>query len=683
LFEKTSHTPIVSGYFMRNLIYVILMAGLFLSFQMYAKPPALEVFAKHSSYNDMKISPTGKYIAFTFSEGTQVKLGIMERESMKPTASFEFGKNRHVRGFQWLNNERVGMTVQTVIGLYDGTNPDTKWAAGNADGSNRKILWDFEHKISRVSILTLLKDEPDYVLLSKWDWRDGGKVKPLRMNINTGAIERVVAGPFSARHSNPGVTNLFADLNEEIRFAIESDRGKDRFSVDDDSRYIHYKDSEGRWSKLSYPNKRAGPPIVRPYGISEDNRKFYFVSNHDQIKSDTLGLFEFDIITKKISLIYRNEDVDVGSPILGLSGGREGGLIGVRTEPGYPSEFYIESPENAEAIKMRKSLSAVFKNQKVGITSRTEDGNLYVVSVSSDRNPGQYYLFDKKDNKISLFAESKPEVNPTEMARVEPFTINARDGLKMYGLLTIPNNVIEKNLPTIIYPHGGPYGAADTWRWDRRAQMLASRGYLVIQLNFRGSGGFGEDFYDAGETEWGAKMQDDLTDVTLWAIKSGLTDPEKVCLHGASYGGYAAMNAVVKEPDLYRCSIPDAGIYEMKIQWDEADSFKRRHGNKLKENYMKQMIGGYQYVKERSPVYHVDKLKAALLIVHGGEDERTPIINAEVLEEHLRAAGKPYETLYKEEEGHGFSKVENRVELYQRMLDFLEKHIGPGAQPIN
>ena len=206
--------------------------------------------------------------------------------------------------------------------------------------------------------------------------------------------------------------------------------------------------------------------------------------------------------------------------------------------------------------------------------------------------------------------------------------------------------------------------------------MLASRGYLVLQLNFRGSGGYGNYFERAGYQEWGAKMQDDLTDATLWAIKQGLADPDRICIHGVSYGGYASMNAVVKEPDLYKCSIPDAGVYEMKVQWDEADSFKGRGGSDRKEWYMKRSIGGYDKVKERSPVYHVNKLKADLFIVHGGEDVRVPIINAEILEEKLQEADKDYIKLYKDEEGHGFSKPKNRVELYEKILDFLDKNIG-------
>jgi dipeptidyl aminopeptidase/acylaminoacyl peptidase len=674
---------------MKKLFYIFLTLFFLTSFQLYAKPPALEVFAKHPSYRDMKISPTGQYIAFSYADGDQVKLGVMDRKSMKPLSSFEFGENRHVVEFSWLNNERIGMTVQTIVGWLDGTNPDTKWAAGNADGTNRRILWDFQHSISSVEVLSLLKDEPDYVLLEEMDWRDGRKVKPIKVNINTGKRHRVDAGPRAARHSTPGITNLLVDTNEEIRFAFEFDRGEKVIDPSDDEGYIHYKGLSGKWNKLRYINSRNGAPTsINVAGVSADNTKFYFTSNHDQSDRDTLGLFEFDMLSKEITLLFRHEDVDVGTrkengDVGGFVYGEKNQLVGVFLEPGYPDYFFIDKPENRESISQLESLSHAFKTEHVSIRNSTWNNELYVVRVISDRNPGKFYIYDKPNNKLIHYADNKPEINPNEMARVEPFAIEARDGLKLYGQLTIPKNVEEKSLPMIVYPHGGPYDRADTWGWHRRTQMFASRGYLVMQLNFRGSGNYGRDFVAAGNQEWGRKMQDDLTDATKWAINSGLADPERICIHGVSYGGYASMNAVVREPDLYKCAIPDAGVYEMKIQWDEADSFKGWKGEERKENYMNRAIGGYDFVKERSPVYHVDKLKAALLIVHGGEDVRVPMINAEVLEKHLKDAGKPYETIYKEEEGHGFMKVENRVELYQRMLDFLEKHIGPGAQPIN
>jgi len=632
----------------------------------------LEVFAKQAKYTDMKISPTGKYLAFTYEEGTQIKLAILDRETNKPTASYEFGENRKVVQFTWLSDERISMTYQKIIGWLDGVKRRTHWAVANADGTNRRIIWD-DRNLGNLNMIDKLDDEPNFVLATKMSWQDGGKVKLFKVNIQNSKKSYEPDGPAAAKHTDPGIVGYATDSNGKVRFAVEFDRGADEILPDDDKIYFHYKKlSNNKWTKLSIPSIRDDRPEFDFIGTSYDNSKVYFTSIHDQKEAATSGIFQFDLNTKSMSLIYRHPDVDV---LAGVFGSKKQ-IIGYYLEPGYPEVRYIENDDNSADIKLHKSLSASFPGHFVGITSRTKDNKLMVLSVRSDQNPSDFYLFDGSKMKVTYIGSAKPEVKPKQMAKVEPFILSARDGLKMYGYLTIPNNVEQKNLPMVVYPHGGPYGAADNWRWDRRAQMLASRGYLVLQLNFRGSGGYGKDFEEAGHQEWGAKMQDDLTDATHWAINNGLADPNRICIHGVSYGGYAAMNAVVKEPDLYKCSIPDAGVYEMKVQWDEADSFRGYGGSKTKDWYMNLAIGGYDNNIERSPVYHVDKLKAALFLVHGKADVRVPIINAEILEEKLNKAGKDYIKLYKDEEGHGFTQTDNRVELYKAILKFLDENIG-------
>ncbi len=659
---------------MKRLIFLIFISILHLN--AFAEDIPLEVFAKHPKYKDMKVSPTGQYVAFTFDkpELNQVNLSVMERKSMKLISTFEFGEDRHIVNFIWLNNERIGMDVRKIIGWLDGVNSEPKWAAANADGTNRKILWDYQN--SGLEIISYLESDPEHVLIGKRHWSEKGRIRLRMLNIYTGRSKKTSGLPKEARHVTPGIINAEVDLEEEVRFAYERDNGSDEVSDKDDKVFLHYKDTTKNWKRLLLDTKRNQPSITL-LGVSADNQKFYFLSNHDQITSDSTGLFEFDFKSESTRLIFRHDDVDISGGIYAS----EGYLIGVRYNPGYPESFYIDSGKNKEEINYHKMLSGAFKGQVVSIRSRTSDKNIAMVSVRSDKNPGEFYFFDKEKNKLSYFASSKPEVINKKMARIEPFTMQARDGLKMYGLLTIPNNVEDKDLPMVVYPHGGPYGVSDSWRWDRRAQMLASRGYLVMQLNFRGSGGYGSDFRKAGHTEWGAKMQDDLTDATKWAIGVGIADPKRICIHGVSYGGYASMNAVVKEPDLYQCAIPDAGTYELELQWDKADSFSGRN-SKFREAYINQSIGGYQNVKERSPVYHLDKLKAKLLIVHGGEDKRVPIDNSYILEEKLKEKDISYETLYKDEEGHGFTQVENRVELYQKILSFLEENIGAGAKAL-
>nr|WP_301003853.1 prolyl oligopeptidase family serine peptidase [Arsukibacterium sp.] len=256
---------------------------------------------------------------------------------------------------------------------------------------------------------------------------------------------------------------------------------------------------------------------------------------------------------------------------------------------------------------------------------------------------------------------------------MQQISFTARDGKVIRGLLTLPDNA-GKNLPLIVNVHGGPFGPFDSWGYNSEVQYLANRGYAVLQINFRGSGGYGDDFQRAGRLQWGHAMQDDVTDGTLWAIEQGIADKERICIYGGSYGGYAALWGVIKEPDLYKCSVGYVGVYDMPLFFKGDGSDASRSGSI--EQYISSHVGvGDDYMRSISPVHHVDKIKAELFIVHGSRDVRVPIVHANNLKKALDEIGKPYEWLVKED-GHGFFKVDHRVELYSKMAEFFDKHIG-------
>ncbi|TDR20833.1 S9 family peptidase [Marinicella litoralis] len=626
-------------------------------------------FASNPKFLSMKISPDGKHLAFTYEDEGQFKLGIMNMKSKKGTYSFSMGPNREAAQYWWLNKNRVLIISQRITGWLDGKRAYPEMFSVNIDGKKRELMWDYQN--SSVSPISLLEKDDDHVLITKHHWSDNFSAKVQKLNINNGKMKFVDDTPEKHGGLKSRIRYVVVDNNDVPRAALEWDP-VDESDFDDDITYLHIKGLDGEWGLFKLPKLRQSIPTVYPIGFSLDNKKFFFGSNHDLDHEGTTGLFEFDLNTSKINLIFRNEDVDIGNSIRG----KDGEVIGVEYEAGYPAYHYIEDEVAQDEVNLHKQLRSSFKGQEVRISSYTKDRKLSTLYVYSDKNPGTYYLFDRKSMKIDLISSSRPNINPADMAAVEPFTMNARDGLKMYGQLTIPPQKELKNLPLVIFPHGGPYGVADGYGWDDRPQLFASRGYLVLQLNYRGSGGYGKDFEDAGETEWGEKMQNDLTDATLWAIEKGYADKDRVCIHGVSYGGYASMQAVVKEPDLYKCSIPDAGVYEIKLQWDKADSFKG--DPKAKKNYLDKAFGTHEdwsIINARSPALNVENVKAAILLVHGTEDVRVPIENAYFLEKKLEEAGKPYETIYRKD-GHGFQNTSFRKELYEKMLEFLDKHIG-------
>ncbi len=627
-----------------------------------SKPVPLKNFAQKSEFKNVKISPDGKHIAYTFEDGDRVKLGTMELATKKGIYAFDVGSEREIVQFEWVTKDRIYFVGANITGWLDGAEKDYRAYFANLDGKKREAI-----PMQYSSIASFLDDDPDHVLINNYSM-DGVKIH--KMNIHTLKTNYQAVEPKTVGGMNSTIRLISFDHNDEARLAYEFDPVELK-NYDDDVLYIHVRPPNGKWSSLKVNNQRNERPIFGDMGFNKSNDKFYFISNYDIPDMGTNGFFEYDFKTNKINLLFRHPDAD----IIGGAYGKNEELIGAMYEAGYPDYHYLDSEDVAEEVNFHKSIRASFPNESVSIGTYTDDKKTTTIFVRSDKNPGDFYIFDKTNNSVKFLASSRPLINPKEMAKVEPFTMQARDGMKMYGQMTIPNGKELKNLPMIIYPHGGPYGARDRWGWEARPQVFANNGYLVLQLNYRGSGGYGDGFEEAGYHKWGAEMQDDITDATLWAINQGYADKDRICIHGVSYGGYAAMQAVVKEPDLYKCSIPDAGTYELKYHMKSTDMFKGN--NKLRKWFFTRMLGESfeELNEERSPVYHIDKLKAKLLIVHGKEDVRVTIGNAEILEEKLKEKGIKYDTMYKKD-GHGFQKVPYRVELYEKMLKFLDKHIG-------
>ena len=640
----------------------ILITLLTLTFVAHSKPLPLEDFATKSKFKTFQISPDGKHVAYTYEDDNQVKMGTMNIETKKGIHSFEVGESRQVSTFRWLNNERLFFQTENITGWLDGAEKDPEGYFVDIDGKKRKYLK------STFRILSNLKDIEDEILVAKPSLNDG--IKLHKLDINTLKFNYLGGEPKTVGGMNSSIVGISVDHNDEPRIAFEYEPN-DLKNYDDDLIYIHVKTPKGEWQNLKVNNQRKDRPNFADLGFSKDNMKFYFLSNYDSPDKGTMGLMEYDFKTKAIKLIYRNSDTD----IIGGLYDPENILYGVRYEAGYPDYFYLEGETTQKEVDFHKSLRNSFPNSAIVTGRYTDDLAKTTLTVYSDKNPGDFYIFNRAKGQVNFLTSSMPHIKPEQMARVEPFTMTARDGLQMYGQMTIPNDTKLENLPMVVFPHGGPYGPRDNWGWDRRAQMLANNGYLVLQINFRGSGGYGSNFEEAGYGHWGTVMQDDITDATLWAINKGFAAKDRVCIHGVSYGGYASMQAVVKEPDLYKCSIPDAGTYELTYHMKSTDMFKGN--NKRREWFFKRMLGeNYEEVShDRSPVHHLENLKAKLLIVHGKEDVRVTIGNAEILEDKLKEKGINYETLYKKD-GHGFQKVSHRIELYKKMLKFLNKHIG-------
>jgi len=626
---------------------------------------AVEFFAAHSSYNNLIISPDGRHIAFTYEEdNNEVKLAIVTSDMKQITASFGFGANKHVIAPFWANNNRIVMRIVKSTGYLDGKKTRLYTVAANVDGGNRKRL--FDDGLSFFRIINTLKSDPNHIIVAKYHRNDRGKFSLQKLNINNGKLKFFEGIP--RVEINSRIVGVSLDLNEKLRFAFEINPGEDKYDPKDNKLTIHYKSVSG-WKKVSLPIQRNNPTF-NIIGFKKNNEKFYFLSNMDMPKNDTSGVFSFNLKTEQIKLEYRHKDVDVRWIIQGS----KGEAIGLVTFPDYPSQYYFD--ENSDEVKFNKNLHQAFKAQSIVIRSYTSDGTKAIVTVFSDKNPGEYFLLDKKTSKMRYLASRFPKINSKSMSTVEAFSFKTRDGIKIFGYLTLPKDQPDTNLPLIVLPHGGPFGVSDSWGFDREAQLFASRGYAVIQVNFRGSGGYGEDFMRSGYRKWGREMQDDVTDATLWAIKEGIADKNRICLYGGSYGGYAAIQGLVREPNLYKCGVGVAGVYSLPMMWDGESDGRKSRARRYSNIWLNDFIGKDQAeLKAYSPAFNVDKIKAAVFIIHGSNDVRVPISHAELLKTELDKIGKSYEWLVREE-GHGFSQVKNRIDQYNQVLAFFDKHIG-------
>ena len=325
---------------------------------------------------------------------------------------------------------------------------------------------------------------------------------------------------------------------------------------------------------------------------------------------------------------------------------------------------------------LQTRLEKALPGNQVQLAGRSRDRSRMLVWAGRENDPGVWYVYTPAARKLDLFFAEKPEIDPVQMAVPRVVSYQARDGVTISALLTLPLGRKPTGLPLILLPHGGPFGVNDQLEFDTETQFLANRGYAVLQPNYRGSGGRGDDFVKLGDGQIGRKMQDDLDDAMDWAVAQGIADPARVCMVGSSYGGYAALFAVIRNPERYRCAASFAGVTDWgaQLRYDR-NYFTREDGRKWK-----QQISGTQSgfsLDDVSPVKQIGRLTRPVLLVHGERDTRVPFKQYTTLKTAAGAAGKPLQLLTFPDEGHGFDKPANEAKWLDALETFLRKHNPP------
>lgn len=634
----------------------------------------IEDFVKLPDARDVQISPDGKHFSVIYRKGGEEMLAIVDINSRKPTGVFRVeGKHRAVDQVYWVNNNRVLYSVAEsyawnktkfnngeLIGVnIDGTQHDFIFGYRSGESSGSSRIKQKKADNGNQKILDLLPNDNEHILIAFYPWKTSIKgwvsnptTKPIlyKLNIFTGKKKKLGTLPLPYAH---GIT----DNKGQVRFAIGVDDKNDQVA-------FYRESNQDEWQKLAITNFEGTK--VTLLSFTPDNNSIYVAAN---VKSGTRALFRYNTQDKSVEKLFHNPEVDMSIFIRDFAEKR---IIAVGTDLALPEYFYLEK-ENRKN-RLHKKLMQAFKGNDVVLTSASDDGNIAVAYVYSDTNGGDYYLFNTKTLKADYLLSKYQHIEPNHMTKTQAIEFKARDGMTIRGYLT--NKASDKKQPMVVLPHGGPHGIRDYWGYDWEVQLLANRGYAVLQVNFRGSGGFGREFLEAGYGKWGTTMQDDITDATLAAIEQANIDESRICLFGASYGGYAALMGTIREPELYKCAVGSMGVYNLPMMFEEGDI----PGSKSGIAYLKKVIGeDIAEQKQRSPVYNVKKIKANLLLIHGSKDERAPIEQVESLKDALDDIDKGYEWLELPDEGHGYYDENNRYIVYKKVLDFLDKNIGKAS----
>ncbi|WP_233492758.1 S9 family peptidase [Xanthomonas oryzae] len=609
----------------------------------------------------IKISPDGDYFALTMPMEDRTVLGIVRRKDKAATARVTSGANSVVDDFWWAGNERVVVSMAQRFGSRDEPEAIGELHAIDADGKNGRLLaspYGTNPDINGAQLkmdldpatymLETLPDDQRNILVATIPFGGDPNVRVDKLDIQTGRRRTVATAPVRR-------ADFVTDRQGRIRFASGAD-------VTNASKLYYRDNDDAPWRLIN--DAASSKHREFPLGFSADGSLAYMRVEQD---TGTDVLAAWDPITSKSTPLLHDDTVDPYRILRDLDGITP---IGASYMSDRVRNRFFD--EKASTAKLYRSLEKAFDGNAVYITSATRDRRLVLVYVWSDRNNGDYYLFDTVNTHADRVFSRREWFPPDAVPASTQVSFTARDGLELHGYLTRPLHAeAGKPLPLIVMPHGGPFGIFDKCEFDDDTQLLAAAGYAVLRVNYRGSANYGRAFTVAGAKEWGGRMQDDLTDATRWAITQGMADAWRVCLYGASYGGYAALMGVAKEPGLYRCAAGYVGVYDLDMMARDTARYAR-----WAKNWTGDWLGARDTLAARSPVNLASQIKVPVFLAAGGKDERAPIEHTKRMERALNAAGVPVESLYFPDEGHGFYAEPHRRAYYTRLLAFLSKQLG-------
>ncbi|WP_394173801.1 alpha/beta hydrolase family protein [Thalassotalea litorea] len=611
----------------------------------------VEAFASKPDVSSVDLSPNGDFIASIVNIGGEHKGAIVNVFNVNTGEEshhlFTDNSKFVLLGLDWANDETLLVTAKFPkrYGTHQVTETrllQLNVTSGKTNNVIPRALYEKLRYIPQLQagIVDILPAEKDYILLQLAGMREDVAPSVYKIKLRGKGV-----GKFKvAQGAKAGVYDWRTDQQHNIRLAIRR--------IDGNVEVLEQHPQRDGFRVL-WKFETLSEDVVWPLGFDVEPNVLFVKAYHQ----DKLALFKVDLNDKELSkeLVYAKENSDVSGALRRDAAGR---VIGVGNQ--------YWGVDFADLKKSVNKTLAAYKNYLIDFSA---DSNRYIVLSSSDVEPGLYYLGDRKARTMEVIGARYNQLDPQLLVQRKKIAYDARDGLKITGYLTLPKGNNGENLPTIVFPHGGPI-SKETAGFDYWSQFLANRGYAVLQMDFRGSAGYGFDFMSKGLAGWGQAMQDDVEDGARWLIEQNIADPNRICILGASYGGYASLMGVIKSPELYQCAVSFAGVSNLEALVKQKQYFTNY------KTVLKQIGDDFEQLWDVSPLKHSKKINVPVLLIHGKRDSRVPFRQSEAMFEQLNDDGKQVTFISLEGGDHNLSNTENRLKTFIEIERFLAVHIG-------
>jgi dipeptidyl aminopeptidase/acylaminoacyl peptidase len=615
-------------------------------------PPPIEAFARIPAIRNVAISPDGKQLLLITGVDDAEALATLPADfSAGPKLIFASRSGDYDLSWcSWANNKRILCGVRATVRDAQILYGISRLVGVDADGANQKVLLQ-ESEAGRSQfqddILDWTPNAPDTVLMAL-DIERTGYPAIYEVNVNTGRRA------LRSRDYYP-IRDYATDGAGNVRFGYGYRR---------DSAVMEYFariDNEKKWLPLAKVKVFGASDELVPIAIVPGTNRAFAQGTYEGREA----LWEMDLADQvEPKLVFSHPHVDAAAPI--LTPDRK--LLGIYYETDRPFVHYTDETTRAQVEVINRVLPNTFNH----ISDYSDDRQVYIIRSYSDVQGPTYYLLRAGDKKLYKIDTAYPGLDPKTLGHMQSIAYKAQDGTEIPGYLTVPPGMRAEKLPLIVMPHGGPI-ARDSWDFDFLRAFLVSRGYAVLQMNFRGSSGYGGDWFYAAHQDWGGLTYSDITDGTKWAVEQGIADPKRVCVVGWSFGGYAALLSAVRNSDLYRCSASIAGVSDLKDLLNESRYFSNRA-------IVREQLGtNKDKLREDSPVRHVEKISIPIFLLHGDRDLQVDVDHSREMASALKSAGKPHQAIFLKNASHQLDRKSDRMTLLTELEKFLSQHLGPGT----